>query len=199
MEKNDLFDEIFKKSQHLSQEQLDREIWQEHGDKVAILVADSTGFTRVTRAKGIVFYLSCIARMRKIALPIFEKHHAINCRAEADNAYATFKTADDAYKASCEVHEVLNKEKIMMLENDPYRLCIGLGYGKVLMAGHEGVYGNEMNLASKLGEDTAEAGEILVTQAFYEELNSDQQKKFSSRDIRVSGVDLSYYHSKIEL
>lgn len=42
-------------------------------------------------------------------------------------------------------------------------LCVGLGYGDVLRIGDSDVFGAEINAASKLGEDTAKAHEILVT------------------------------------
>ena len=44
-------------------------------------------------------------------------------------------------------------------------LCVGIGFGRVLRVGESDVYGAEVNAASKLGEDTAKAWEILVTGA----------------------------------
>jgi class 3 adenylate cyclase len=44
-------------------------------------------------------------------------------------------------------------------------LCIGLGYGDVLRVGATELWGAEVNAASKLGEDTAKSGEILITGA----------------------------------
>jgi len=44
-------------------------------------------------------------------------------------------------------------------------LCIGLGYGDMLRIAEDDVFGAEVNAASKLGEDTAKEGEILVTGA----------------------------------
>ena len=44
-------------------------------------------------------------------------------------------------------------------------LCVGLGYGHMLRIGDADVYGAQVNAASKLGEDIAEAKEILVTRA----------------------------------
>jgi class 3 adenylate cyclase len=43
-------------------------------------------------------------------------------------------------------------------------LCVGIGYGAMLRIGDDDVFGAEVNAASKLGEDTAGAGEILVTE-----------------------------------
>ena len=48
-------------------------------------------------------------------------------------------------------------------EEEKILLCIGLGFGTMLRIGDADVFGAEVNAASKLGEDTAEAWEILVT------------------------------------
>ena len=47
-------------------------------------------------------------------------------------------------------------------------LCVGVGFGRVLRIGTTDVFGQEVNAASKLGEDTAKSGEILVTRAVRE-------------------------------
>ena len=44
-------------------------------------------------------------------------------------------------------------------------MCIGLGYGQVLRVDAD-VWGAEVNTASKLGEEMAAGGEVLVTAAF---------------------------------
>ncbi|MBI3268169.1 MAG: hypothetical protein HYZ53_04045 [Planctomycetes bacterium] len=43
---------------------------------------------------------------------------------------------------------------------------IGLGYGPVIDLDDD-LWGNAVNTASKLGEDTSEPGEILITEEFY--------------------------------
>jgi adenylate cyclase len=44
-------------------------------------------------------------------------------------------------------------------------LCCGVGFGKLLKIGDDDVFGHEVNIASKLGEDIAKAHEILITRA----------------------------------
>ena len=56
-------------------------------------------------------------------------------------------------------------------DNEQVLLCVGLGYGRLLKIADEDVFGAEVNAASKLGEDTAQAGEILVTEALKEAVN----------------------------
>ena len=49
--------------------------------------------------------------------------------------------------------------------NEHILLCLGIGTGMMLRIGEHDVYGEEVNSASKLGEDTAKPWEILVTNA----------------------------------
>ena len=85
---------------------------------------------------------------------------------------------------------------VALSEHEDFRVCIGIGFGEVLDAGHEGCFGNEVNVASKLGEDTAEPGEILLTQSAYETIEPTRQSLFTARSLEVSGVSIQYYHSQ---
>lgn len=42
---------------------------------------------------------------------------------------------------------------------------MGIGCGRILRVGDHDVWGREVNAASRLGEDTARSGEILLTSA----------------------------------
>ena len=50
-----------------------------------------------------------------------------------------------------------------------------------------------MNLASRLGEDTAERDEILLTQNARNALEDDSEWRFEARSLEASGVAVSYY------
>jgi hypothetical protein len=50
-----------------------------------------------------------------------------------------------------------------------------------------------MNLASKLGEDTAKGGETLVTEAAFEHLTGRRGLEVEKRQVAVSGINLPYY------
>jgi class 3 adenylate cyclase len=63
-----------------------------------------------------------------------------------------------------------------------------------LCIGEENIYGDEMNVASKLGEDVAEPNEILVTESAFNEAGDElSDLNPDKRSIKVSGVDLTYY------
>lgn len=74
-----------------------------------------------------------------------------------------------------------------------FGVCMGIGFGDVLRSRSEGVFGNEMNLASKPGEDLAGKGEVLLTESAYQEISEEYRTDVIARKANISGVELSYY------
>lgn len=180
--------------ENLSNEELQKRLNQEFSETCAILVLDSTGFTRVTQKYGIPRFLTYIYQLRKVGTAICQKHKAISWRFYADNMFAEFHNIEQAVTASLEIHQHFNENPIPMTSNeDLFGGCIGIGYGKVLRSQYEGVYGDEMNLASKLGEDTAERGQTLLTQAAWDALEKKERFQVKEEQIRISGVDIKIY------
>ena len=121
------------------------ELWQEFGLERATVVIDSSGFSRVTQEKGILHILHLIGRMRSVFEVCFGEFGASRFRFEADNSYAEFESVDAAFKAALACNTALADKGLMLLEDEPFTVCIGIGFGHLLDAGHEGVYGDEMN------------------------------------------------------
>jgi adenylate cyclase len=189
-----LFDWIEKNAvEGVLTEEAVKEAYKKFGTTKAILVADSSGFTRLTRSQGILAFLALVNMMRQRVIPIFKKYGGTEIRAEADNLYALFDTIDDAVEASIEAHLALKAHNDSVHESHRFNICIGIGYGDVLDGGHEGVYGDQMNIASKLGEDTAEADELLVSDKAFHTLKNPDKYKSKLCTIEVSGVNLEYY------
>lgn len=172
---------------------LEKKIWDEFGRTCAVLILDSTGFSRTTRKKGIVHFLSIIAKMREIGRDIFAKHGADGFRAEADNLYGEFPTAEQAVGAAFDMHRHFDQNPVLLTDDEFYRVCIGIGYGRLLQSAEEGMFGDEMNLASKLGEDTADGGQTLITEQTYLALTNRENLVARRKFVRVSGVDLPYF------
>jgi hypothetical protein len=168
-------------------------IWKRFGTECAMLVLDSTGFARTTRARGIICYLDPFLKMREIVGPVFERHRSLAWRSGADNLFAEFATADRALQAALDTHVAVEKADLMLTETEPYRVCIGIGFGRVLAAGAKGVYGDEMNMASKLGEDVAEGGETLVTESAHRHIGHAGGVRFEKRKVVISGNAITYY------
>lgn len=170
------------------------ELWQRFGKRYAILVIDSTGFTRTTNKYGIVHFLSRLAQKRSIATPILEKYGSQTYIMESDSIIALFPDVQSAMDATLEIHHSIKDKGLMLSEDEAFQICAGVGYGDMLVTGEHGdFFGAEINLASKLGEDSAEAGELMLTQDAFDALQPESQNEFQQNTVTVSDSDISYY------
>ncbi len=173
-------------------------IWRIFGCNKAILVLDSSGFTMITKEFGIVHFLSALMRMRSVNTQVFKENGCGYLHCQADNIIASFNTPQTALKAAIEANIALKKEFKTSPENERLSVCIGIGYGKLLDTKTvEGFYGDEMNMASKLGEDEAGAEEILVTPAAFEGLSEKYRELFAIGEFSISGKPATYYKTNL--
>ena len=173
-------------------EELTREIETIFGQDRAVLVLDMSGFSRTTRQQGIVSFLLMIHQMQMVAAPSIEKHRGLLVKAEADNLFCLFDDAIDAVRAGSDIVERLNTVNLLLPEGRRLYASIGIGYGRILNIGDEDLFGDEVNLASKLGEDVAGPGEILLTAAAHARLN-DASIATRAEELSISGLTLEYH------
>lgn len=156
----------------------------------AVLVLDVTGFTVTTIHGGAISSFLRILDAHKIAAPLFEEHGARVVRAFADDLTAVFDDADAALHAALGIQRrvgALSPEK----HAHPPECCIGIGFGDVYEIGPNRAMGDEMNQASKLGEDIARGGEILLTEGAFQALSARSDVRFEAQ----TGDDLLFpYH-----
>lgn len=172
---------------------LEKRLWDEHGETCAVLTLDSTGFTRTTRKHGIAYFLSIISGLRRAGVETFERHGVLHWRAFADNLFAEFPTVDQALAAALEMHEHYASHPPPRAAKSHFGVCIGIGYGRMLRSQQDGMYGDEMNLAAKLGEDVAELGETLLTPAAWDALGSHNGLRAEPRSTVISTLDIPHY------
>jgi len=158
----------------------------------AVLVLDMSGFSRTTQRHGIVSFLLMIHEMKLIARPCVEAHGGLLVKAEADNLFCLFDTVAAAVRASQDITERLNAANLLLPEDRRLHVSIGIGFGNILNIGDEDLFGNEVNLASKLGEDVAERGEILLTAAARAQLH-EADIPVREETVSISGLDVTYY------
>jgi len=145
-----------------------------------VLVLDMCGFSRLTGRRGIVFYLSMIVQMEDAARPAVANNGGVVVKQEADNLFALFRTPAEALEAALDIFLAFRAVNSVVPDDRDVRGSIGIGYGDLLVIGDpdpgggmgavEDVFGHEMNLASRLGEDLATGEEILLTPAAFEGL-----------------------------
>jgi class 3 adenylate cyclase len=162
--------------------------------EVAVLVLDACGFSRSVRAEGIVHFLALLERLERLIRPCVEERHGRILRREADNIYAVFDTADHAVRAAVAIRHDVRAANEALPEDEEAGVSIGIGYGELLLVGPDDAWGDEMNLASKLGEDLADCHEILITAAAREALREVGDLVLTERDFEVSGIALPAFH-----
>jgi hypothetical protein len=83
-------------------------------------------------------------------------------KVEADSLLLAFPDAERACRASLAMAQGVARLNRGRPPSERVAFSFGVGFGEVLDLGHD-LLGLEVNLASKLGEDRARPGEILLT------------------------------------
>jgi class 3 adenylate cyclase len=158
----------------------------------AIFILDMSGFTRTTQRAGIISFLLMINQMQKLCLPVVEKHGGILINTFADNLTCLFDDVPPAVEASKELTTNLLAANVVLPQEKELYVSIGIGWGQVLNVANEAIYGTQVNIASKLGEDIAELGEILLTEEAFERIGNDAIES-EERLVTVSGIELPHH------
>ena len=147
------------------QDAIDRRIWDLFGERWAIMYTDLSGFSRRVAEFGIIHFLQTIHESFQLHAPVIDRHGGFLLKVEGDSLMVIFRNVNEALECAIEMQRVAHQHNLNREPEDKVLLCLGLGYGDMLRIAEEDVFGAEVNAASKLGEDTAKAGEILVTGA----------------------------------
>ncbi|MBC7792206.1 MAG: adenylate/guanylate cyclase domain-containing protein [Clostridia bacterium] len=171
---------------------IDERIWDLFGDEWAIMFTDLSGFSRQVAKFGIIHFLQVIHEQKELLLPIVAKHDGILVKIEADSFLILFKRPRMAIQCAVAMQHACQQLNVRRTPEEQVLLCVGIGSGRVLKIGDIDVYGAEVNAASKLGEDTAKANEILVTKAARDATQDLVGVKFEKLDVQVPGSAENY-------
>jgi hypothetical protein len=145
----------------------------------AILALDLTGFTLSAINIGELESLLRILDAQRVCIPVLKEFGAELIRCFADDMVAIFERPDTALDAAFELHRRVELFCNSDLASDhPTRCCVGIGYGDVFAIGPNLAQGDEMNQASKLGEDIARANETLLTKRAFEAVGERADVRF---------------------
>jgi class 3 adenylate cyclase len=176
--------------------EIDRRIWDAFGATRALWVLDMCGFSRLTMRHGITHFLAMIQRLHSLARPVIAANQGTVVKTEADNVFAVFPEVAPAVAAARDLHGALAAANIYLPEDWDLHASIGIGWGQVLLIGDDDFYGNELNIASKLGEDVAGPGETLLTAAAHARLDDTRVAAgaaFEKREISISTMTVAAY------
>jgi adenylate cyclase len=160
-------------------ERIDRRIWDLFGEEWAIVFTDLSGFSRNVEAFGIIHFLQTIYESERLFVPIVDEFDGILLKIEGDSMMILFRNPGKALKAVASMQSACVNYNLDKAEEERVLLCAGIGYGRVLRIGDSDVFGKEVNAASKLGEDTAKAGEILVTESVVQAVSAETGLSFT--------------------
>ena len=174
-----------------AQDEIAAEVEFAFGQLAAVLVLDMSGFSRTTRQHGIVKFMLMIFQMRILAQTAIVKNGGSLIKAEAANLYCRFQTVEEAIAATIEIAERLDTVNPLLPSDRRLYASIGIGYGAILFIDGGDLFGDQVNLTSKLAEDIAQGGEVLLTEAARERLPQDIEGQ--EKTVGVSGLALPYF------
>jgi class 3 adenylate cyclase len=168
---------------------VDARVAELFGEMHAVLVMDMSGFSRLTIKHGIMHFLAMIHRMNAITIPAIEEHGGTVIKSEADNVFAIFPEVQTAVETALDINRRFSAANTMLPDEMDIHGKFGIGYGEVLIVENQDLFGSEVNLASKLGEDLAEREEILITEAAFSRLEKGFAE-FDEIEMAISGLNL---------
>jgi adenylate cyclase len=171
---------------------LDQRIWDLFGENWAVMFTDLAGFSRQVEKFGILHFLQIILEHKRLLSPLIARHDGILIKMEADSLIVIFRRAAGAIQCAVEMQAALKDFNRKRVPETEVLLCVGIGYGSILRLGNHDVYGREVNAAGKLGEDTARAGEILVTSAAVQSAGPLEGITFDRIEASVGGSAENY-------
>lgn len=148
-------------------EAVEAEIRARFEQRRAVVFTDLVGFSRRTDEFGIVHFLSLIHRKRELLAPVVEQRGGRIVKQEADSWLLLFETPGIAVTAMLECQRRCAEHNLGLAGPERLELCVGIGWGELLVIGEHDVWGREVNVASRLGEDAARGGEILVSESVH--------------------------------
>jgi len=130
--------------------------------KRAIVFTDTADFTLRTARDGILHFLMVFDTVAVLAEAVVKKTGGEMVKVDGDSLLLRYEDADAAVRSVLALDEALQAYNRGVPENEQVHFSYGIGYGDILDTDDD-MFGLEVNLASKIGEDLAEPGEALLT------------------------------------
>ncbi len=169
---------------------IEKMLWKEYGTEKVVFVLDMSGFSLLTRKHGVVHYLSMVRRMQLIAGPLIKQYNGRVIKFQADNCFAVFNETLPAIHAAIAMQAAFHASNLLTPSDLDIHISCGIDYGKILIIENKDFFGDAVNRASKLGEDVASAGEILVTDEAMQRIEKGLRIKTQKMKVSISGLEI---------
>lgn len=135
----------------------------------AVVYTDTANFTNRTFEHGILHFLMLFERFVPAVERGLRAQRGRLVKVDGDSLLLEFRDLAHACAGVRVMDGLLRQRNRGLAERDQLWFSYGIGWGDVLDLGDD-IFGLEVNLASKLGEDLARPGEALLTPAAVEGL-----------------------------
>lgn len=131
--------------------------------------------------------------MQQTVEPILKNRSGRLVKFEADNVFAFFNTPENALQAGIDIKVAFDAANKKYPDDLDILISIGIDYGKFLFLEEDhDFFGDPVNIASKLGEDLAKKGEIIMTEKAYN-LIPEIPYKSEAVLFEISGIRIQSY------
>ncbi|MBC8008478.1 MAG: adenylate/guanylate cyclase domain-containing protein [Burkholderiales bacterium] len=165
-------------------------IWERFGIERTVLVLDMAGFSVKVQKHGLMYFLRKIRYMQSVVAPLLRHHHGELVKFEADNAYAVFPRAADAIACALDTHAAFSSLADGSPDVDHLDVSIGLARGRILLIPGHDFFGDAVNLASKLGEDVADASETWIAADLFADALAMPGVAVEPTTLTLSGIEI---------
>jgi len=165
--------------------------------KRAVVFTDMDDFTRLVALHGILHFLMVFDRLLRVLAPLIRRKRGRLLKVEADSLLITFPDAASACAGVVAVERALALSNRRHPASEHIAFSYGIGHGELLEL-EEDVFGLEVNLASKLGEDRARRHEALLTPAAVDALPTGWRRRLVRHTIEpVDGQAIAVQRLKL--
>ncbi len=161
------------------------------GAEMAVLVCDSSGFSKKTHEHGIIEFLDTMVKCHDRFVRIVEGVGGQALSSKADNLIALFPSVDTAARAALDLNAWLKARNAGLPAYKKYNICSGIDFGPLIRLTDD-AYGPAVNVAFKVGEDVAGMDEILLTGRAAAELDGSFRKRYS-KNVTIGAVSFDLY------
>jgi adenylate cyclase len=165
----------------------------------AVLALDMSGYSLSVRRDGVLSHLCKIRRMQQRVAPLIERFDGEVVRELADNILAAFPEPAKAVQAALAINHAVHLSQQGPASEALLSVSIGIDYGKLLLISGHDCFGDPVNIAFKLGEEVARAGEILITEKAMRALGESAGCPFEALRVSLSGVEVLAYRVGYEV
>jgi len=130
--------------------------------KRGIVFTDTADFTLRTARDGILHFLMVFDTATSLCEKVVKRTGGETVKVEGDSLLLRYDDANEAVRSVLALDDAIQAYNRSRPENEQVHFSYGIGFGDVLDTDDD-MFGLEVNLASKLGEDLAEPGEALIT------------------------------------